>query len=100
MLVKPFTPPTAGAAGETMSRQGARGPLSIDEGHRARLADATAGKSGDAGPDERWPWAVAAVCLVAAVLGWGAWMRKSSGPPLPVKLDVSPPEGNPLRLDR
>ena len=43
----------------------------------------------------RWPWAVAAaVCLVAAMLGWGAWMRKSSEPPLPVTLDVNPPEGS------
>ena len=25
----------------------------------------------------RWLWAVAAVCLVAAMLGWGAWMRTS-----------------------
>ncbi|MBK5294942.1 MAG: protein kinase [Acidobacteriia bacterium] len=40
------------------------------------------------------PWAVAAVCLVAAVLGWGAWMRKSSEPVLPVVLTVEPPEGS------
>jgi len=41
----------------------------------------------------RWPWAVAAVCLVAAALGWGAWMRKTGEPALPASLEVIPPEG-------
>jgi len=43
----------------------------------------------------RWPWAIAAVCLLVALLGWSPWMRKSSEPPaLPVKFDVNPPEGS------
>ena len=41
----------------------------------------------------QWPWAVAAVCLVAAVLGWVASMRKLGEPASLVALDVVPPEG-------
>ena len=41
----------------------------------------------------RWPWAVAAVCLVVGVLGWGTWMRRPSEPALPAKFEVNPPEG-------
>jgi len=42
------------------------------------------------------PWAIAAVCLIAAILavGWGAWLRKPSEPPLPVALAVDPPDGS------
>jgi eukaryotic-like serine/threonine-protein kinase len=41
----------------------------------------------------QWPWAVAAVCLVAAVLGWVASMRKLGEPASLVALDVVPPDG-------
>jgi len=42
----------------------------------------------------RWPWAMAAACLVVGVLAGSAWMRKSSEPALPVALSVDPPEGS------
>ena len=44
----------------------------------------------------RWPWAVAAVCLmmVAGAVAWGSRTRKVSAPALPVMLDVAPPLGS------
>ena len=42
----------------------------------------------------RWPWAVATVCLIVAIFGWGAWLRKTGEPVMPVKLDVNPPPGS------
>jgi eukaryotic-like serine/threonine-protein kinase len=44
----------------------------------------------------RWPWAVAAVSIIAAVMGWGMWLRNASVPPLPVATMVGPPEGSTL----
>jgi Tol biopolymer transport system component len=40
----------------------------------------------------RWPWAVAAMSLAAA-LGWTAWREKPPAAPMPVALDVNPPQG-------
>ena len=47
----------------------------------------------------RWPWiVVAAVLLIAAILGWGAFLRKSSEPVMPAKFDVTPPPGSKFAL--
>ena len=42
----------------------------------------------------RWPWALAAVLLISTILGWGPWLRKTSEPAMPVKLEVPPPPGS------
>ncbi len=44
----------------------------------------------------RWPWAVATVMALAAILGWGLWLlRKPNDAPHPVvRLEVSPPSGS------
>ncbi len=41
-----------------------------------------------------WPWMVAAVCLLAAMFGWGEWLRNSGEEVRPVKLEVDPPWGS------
>ncbi len=42
----------------------------------------------------RWPWALAAMMTLTAIIGWGAWLRKASEPSMPVKFDVNPPPGS------
>src|SRR5262245_35972955 len=95
MLVKPFTPP---ALERLVRRCLAKEPEDRYQSMRDVVLDLRMPPQEAASPIRmsQWPWAVAAgVCLVVAALavGWGAWMRRSSEPPLPVKLDVSPPEG-------
>ncbi len=95
MLVKPFTPP---ALERLVRRCLAKEPEDRWQSMRDVVLDLRMAPQEPAAMPartSRWPWAVAAVCVVAAALavGWGTWIRKSSEPPLPVKLDVSPPEG-------
>ena len=97
MLVKPFTPP---ALERVVRRCLAKEPEDRYQSMRDVVLDLRMPPqepSAMPARTSRWPWAVAAgVCLVIAALavGWGAWMRKSSEPALPVKLDVNPPEGS------
>ncbi len=42
----------------------------------------------------RWPWAVAAVCLLAALGGWGAFLRRPAQMAGLSKWEVGPPEGS------
>jgi eukaryotic-like serine/threonine-protein kinase len=95
MLVKPFTPP---ALERLVRRCLAKDPEDRWQSMRDVVLDLRMAPQETATParTSRWPWAVAAVCLVVAALavGWGAWMRRSSEPALPVKLDVSPPDGS------
>jgi Tol biopolymer transport system component len=92
MLVKPFTPP---ALERLVRRCLAKDPEDRWQSMRDVVLDLRMPPQEAAMPVRmsRWPWAVAAVCLVAAVLGWGAWMRRSSEPVLPVALTVDSPEG-------
>jgi serine/threonine protein kinase len=96
MLVKPFTPPALERlvrrclAKEPEDRYQSMRDVVLDLRMPPQETAATPART------SRWPWAVAAVCLVVAALavGWGGWIRKSSEPPLSVKLDVSPPAGS------
>jgi eukaryotic-like serine/threonine-protein kinase len=95
MLVKPFTPP---ALERLVRRCLAKEPEDRYQSMRDVVLDLRMPPQETAAMParmSRWPWAAAAVCLVVAALavGSGTWMRKSNEPPLPVKLDVNPPEG-------
>ena len=86
MLVKPFTPP---ALERLVRRCLAKEPEDRYQSMRDVVLDLRMPPQETAAMPartSRWPWAVAAVCLVIAALavGWGAWMRKSSEPALPV----------------
>ena len=96
MLVKPFTPP---ALERLVRRCLAKDPEDRYQSMRDVVLDLRMPPQETAAMPartSRWPWAVAALCLVVAALavGWGAWMRTSSEPALPVKFDVNPPEGS------
>ncbi len=85
MLVKPFTPP---ALERLVRRCLAKEPEDRYQSMRDVVLDLRMPPQETAAMPartSRWPWAVAAVCLVVAALavGWGAWMRKSSEPALP-----------------
>lgn len=45
----------------------------------------------------RWPWAVAAVFLIAAIAGWGAFLRKPNQAAPLAKFDVIAPYGSVFR---
>ena len=96
MLVKPFTPPSL----ERLVRRClAKEPEDRYQSMRDVVLDLRMAPQEPAARParmSRWPWAVAAACLVVAALavGWGAWVRKPSEPPLPAKFDVNPPEGS------
>ncbi len=57
---------------------------------RAPLAEAPP----HAPKSSRLGWAVAGACLIAALLGWGAWLKRPGTPGLRAILEVSPPEGS------
>jgi Tol biopolymer transport system component len=45
-------------------------------------------------PPRNWrPWAVAAICLVAAVMGWAPWRGKRDKSATVSTLEINPPEG-------
>ena len=44
-------------------------------------------------PRNWWPWAVAAICLVAAVMGWALWRGNRDAPATVSTLEINPPEG-------
>ena len=45
-------------------------------------------------PPRNWrPWAVAAICLVAAVMGWALWRGNRDAPATVSTLEINPPEG-------
>lgn len=96
MSVKPFTPP---ALERLVRRCLAKEPEDRYQSMRDVVLDLRMPPQETASPvrTSRWPWVVAAgVCLVVAALavGSGGWIRKANEPPLPVKLDVNPPEGS------
>ena len=102
MSVKPFTPP---ALERLVRRCLAKEPEDRYQSMRDVVLDLRMPPQETAAMPartSRWPWAVAAVCLVVAALavGWGAWMRKSSEPALPVKSRCESAGGKPVRLDR
>ena len=93
LIVKPFTPP---ALERLVRRCLAKEADDRYQSMRDVVLDLQLPQQETAAPakSQRWPWAVAGACVLAALAGWGAWMGRAPGPSLPVALTMEPPEGS------